>query len=109
MVRRLLGIRMYRAGDCVRTLLVYAEALDSADEGWLSAEDSFKQWIFEGGNPQSTPERIGYQRGKVRTQLKEAGVPDSERKRLWERRTHDGQPEMRLTLKTANIEFDEVD
>ena len=76
--------------ECVRVLAAYA--LVRRDEsytegGWLTAPESHQQWLKLGGNPNSGIERLGFERGKLRSQLRKAGVLDV--KDLFERKHPD--------------------
>jgi hypothetical protein len=64
-------------GEFVRTLFVYAQAREQGyvhDGGWLSRQDAHTQWVALGGNQESPEERIGWDRGKLRTQLSTQGA-----------------------------------
>ena len=64
-------------GEFVRTLEVYAAARRAdprPDGGWLGVREAFEAWLACGGLASSPPERLGWDRGKVRTALAEAGV-----------------------------------
>jgi len=64
-------------GECVRLLQVYAQARrdDGFDDGgWLTRTDAHAQWVALGGNPNSPPVRVGWDKGKIRSQLEAAGV-----------------------------------
>ena len=75
-------------GECVRVLAAYAVVRRDesyTDGGWLTAPESHQRWLDLGGNPASGIERLGFERGKLRSQLRKAGVMDV--KDLFERKT----------------------
>ncbi|MGC6417638.1 MAG: hypothetical protein ACON3Z_10990 [Bradymonadia bacterium] len=91
-------------GECVRVMAAYA--LPRRDEhysdgGWLTSIESHSRWLQLGGNPKSKPDRIGHERGKLRTQLHKAGV--LEVKKLFERRSSGANTTIRLGLAPENI------
>jgi hypothetical protein len=73
-----IGNRLARIeGEFARTLHVYAVArrADPRPEGgWLGVREAFEAWLGCGGLASSPPDRLGWDRGKVRTALAEAGV-----------------------------------
>ena len=95
-------------GECVRVLAVYANTrLDEHfdDGGWLSAQSSYQRWLGLGGNPNSNAERLGFERGKLRNQLRRQGVLDV--KGLFERQTSGYRTALRLSLNPDQIYFEE--
>ena len=63
-------------GEFVRTLCIYALARSEEhfnDGGWLSRKEAHQRWVAHGGNADSPEERIGWDRGKLRTQLSQHG------------------------------------
>ena len=91
-------------GECVRVLAVYA--LPRRDEhytdgGWLNSVESHSRWLALGGNPKSKPDRIGHERGKLRTKLNKAGVSDVQS--LFERRSSSFRTTIRLGLAPEHI------
>jgi hypothetical protein len=85
-------------GEPVRTLIVYAKARREEDElagGWLTIEDAYEGWLQLGGRRESKPERIAWERGKLRAMLAAQGVLGVETlfevrktRSLWENRLH---------------------
>jgi hypothetical protein len=63
-------------GEFVRTLHTYVTARlgDVERGGWLSMRQAWDAWLASGGHAASPPERMGWDRGKVRTALAAAGV-----------------------------------
>lgn len=83
-------------GEHVRVLIAYAlAARDDANGGWLTAEEAWASWRALGGNPQSPIDRIGWDRGRCRSQLSRAGVGGVDG--LFEARRMHGRPEVRIT------------
>jgi hypothetical protein len=91
-------------GGCVRVLVPYARARledDWAEGGWLNLEEAHQAWIASGGRPTSGSERLGWEKGRLRTKLADAGcigVAD-----LFEKRRMDDKWWARLTLPPARI------
>jgi hypothetical protein len=91
-------------GEFVRTLLIYAttrrdEHFD--DGGWLTRSEAHQRWLAQGGNPHSPEERIGWDRGKLRTHLAEAGA--SQLKHLFESTRTGSEVSIRLKLSPAQV------
>jgi hypothetical protein len=64
-------------GEPVRVLVPFIRArLDetSGDDGWLTVNSAWKGWMAAGGNPNSAPERLAWEKGRLRTQLARAGA-----------------------------------
>ena len=63
-------------GACVRLLQVYvqARALHDPAGGWLTPEEALAAWVQLGGPADARPERIAWERSKLRAQLSRAGV-----------------------------------
>ena len=96
---------MVRAtGECVRVLAAYAVVRRDesyTDGGWLTAPESHQRWLELGGNPASGIERLGFERGKLRSQLRKAGVMDV--KDLFERKTSGYRTMLRLSIPADEI------
>lgn len=93
-------------GECVRVLAAYALVRRDesyTDGGWLTAPESHKQWLKLGGNTNSGIERLGFERGKLRSQLRKAGVLDV--KDLFERKTSGYRTMLRLSTRADQIIF----
>lgn len=91
-------------GEFVRILLIYAMARRDEhfdDGGWLTRREAHERWISQGGNPHSPAERIGWDRGKLRTRLAEAGA--SQLKHLFERNRHGSEVSIRVRLSPAQL------
>ncbi len=58
-------------GECVRVLAVYLAARreSSPNGGWLTPDAAWEAWVDLGGNPESSPDRLSWERGKLRSQL----------------------------------------
>jgi hypothetical protein len=91
------------SGECVRVLTIYAQArLDQgANEGWLSTDRAYTTWIQAGGNPESARERIGWEKGKLRTRLAQSGAVQVAR--LFEGRRLAKHSESRLATSPLQI------
>ena len=63
-------------GECVRVLAVYAAArvANMPEGGWLTPDEAFAEWSALGGSTTSEPERIAWERARLRTQLSKGGV-----------------------------------
>ncbi len=92
------GRRAAVRGPCLRILAVYAEARlhDDADGGWRSAEDIRAAWIARGGQAQSHPDRVGWEKGRLRAAISRTGVVEATG--LFETRRRDGIVLTRLVL-----------
>jgi hypothetical protein len=79
-------------GAAVRALAPYALARRDGprdDGGWLSLQEAWTWWRDLGGRSTSAPDRLGWERGKVRTALAREGVRELDQ--LFEtRRTGEG-------------------
>ncbi len=56
-------------GECVRVLSVYARARARVADGWLTPHDAWDAWVTAGGNAASGPDRLSWERGKLRARL----------------------------------------
>lgn len=83
-------------GECVRVLAVY-QAAQCRGDGWLTRTEAWEQWVALGGNPASTPDRLGWERGKLRTQLARQGLLGVHE--LFESRTVERVWELRLAVR----------
>jgi hypothetical protein len=91
-------------GECVRVLLAYARARveDTIDEGgWLSRRELFQLWQQLGGHEHSSEERVGWEKGKLRTRLTRAGAVGAET--LFENRYFEGSALSRLVLPAERV------
>jgi hypothetical protein len=64
-------------GAAVRAVVPYALARRDGphdDGGWLTLREAWTWWCDLGGRAASAPDRLGWERGKVRTSLARAGV-----------------------------------
>ncbi len=82
-------------GECVRTLAVYALAR-SAGEGWRTRDEAYAAWRELGGAAGSDAVRLGWERGKLRSQLARQGALGV--RELFETRVVEGVHETRLAL-----------
>ena len=93
-------------GEFVRTLCIYALARSEEhfdDGGWLSRKEAHQRWVAHGGNADSPEERIGWDRGKLRTQLSQQGV--TKLKGLFEKNRSGSDVSIRLNLTPEQISF----
>ncbi len=91
-------------GEFVRTLYIYVTARrDDPDGGWLSVRDAYARWLAAGGFAGSGAERMGWDRGKIRTALAEAGVGGTSE--LFEVRRSDGETLCRITIPGTRLEL----
>jgi hypothetical protein len=91
-------------GAAVRALVPYAIARrDHRGEegGWLTLEEAWRWWVDIGGLKSSAPDRIHWERGKIRTQLARAGVRDLDA--LFETRRSSVETATRLCASPARI------
>jgi hypothetical protein len=58
-------------GECARVLHVYLRARRSEVPagGWLTPQEAWSEWVAAGGSAASPKERLGWERGKLRSQL----------------------------------------
>ena len=63
-------------GACVCLLQVYvaARATDSPAGGWLTPDEALAAWVELGAPADSRPDRVAWERAKLRAQLSRAGV-----------------------------------
>lgn len=64
-------------GECVRVLWAYCLArLDDVipEGGWLTRVEAHEGWLKLGGHESSTNERIGWEKGKLRSRLSQNGA-----------------------------------
>jgi hypothetical protein len=63
--------RAVARGECVRVLWIYLRARhdDAPQDGWMSPQQAWDAWIAAGGNRGSPRDRLGWERGKLRSQL----------------------------------------
>ena len=94
-------------GAPVRVLLSYANALADGpwtdSSGFLSTDEAFKIWVDCGGSPGSTAERIGWDRGKLRSMLVQEGVTGADK--LFLRKRTLRQWHHKINISPANISF----
>jgi hypothetical protein len=85
-------------GEFVRALHTYVTArlADTEREGWLSMRQAWDSWLASGGHAASPPERMGWDRGKVRTALAAAGVAGTSE--LFEVARVEGESRCRVSL-----------
>ncbi len=83
-------------GEAVRVLRVYMDARTQTEEGWLGFTGAFSAWCALGGNPERSPDRLAWERGKIRARLSRAGVGSVEG--LFEVRRVGPATEVRLAL-----------
>ncbi len=62
------GTRTIR-GEGARVLRVYASARLEFGDGWLAPVDAHAEWVAAGGRVDSSVDRLGWERGKVRSRL----------------------------------------
>jgi hypothetical protein len=88
------------SGECVRVLAAYAAARLEGD-GWLTREEAHDRWRALGGRATSGAARLGWERGKLRSQLAQQGVMGV--RELFEARLVDGVHEARLAIAPRQI------
>jgi hypothetical protein len=100
-----IGARTARIeGEFARTLHVYAVARRAdpePDGGWLGVREAFDAWLACGGFAGSPQDRLGWDRGKVRTALAEAGVAGASE--LFEVSRSEGVSRCRVSLPPARL------
>jgi len=92
--------------ECVRVLIPYAlarAANNPSTQGWITRDEVHAHWLRLGGKADSPTARIGWEKGKLRTQLAKRGAARVER--LIDNRRVDGITEGRLTILPENIEI----
>lgn len=82
-------------GACVRVLAAYLRARRTG-RGWLTRTEAFEAWVELGGKADSEPDRLGWERGKIKAQLAAQGVLGV--RTLFETRVVEGVWETRLTV-----------
>lgn len=91
-------------GESIRALLAYASvrSLEHYPEGgWLNSDEVFSKWLELGGNKTSSKERLGWERGKIRTLLSGKGTVGT--KHLFELKRKANAAEVRLNILAKNI------
>lgn len=90
------GAEVTIAGEHVRTLAAYVLARRElgAAGGWLTCEQAHERWRALGGNPLSSADRLGWDRGRCRSHLAREGVAGVEA--LFEARRRAGVSEIRV-------------
>jgi hypothetical protein len=85
-------------GEFVRALYTYVAARlgDPERGGWLSMRQAWDGWLASGGHAASPPERMGWDRGKVRTAFAAAGVAGTSE--LFEVARVEGESRCRVAL-----------
>ena len=99
------GCSVVVTGAAVLVLYAFVLAKQTSHpqvDGWMNTEEAFKKWLECGGNPESQPKRIGWEKGKLRTQLNKQGAIGLSA--LFEKRWVAGQPQTRIALNVDNIE-----
>ena len=71
------------------------------DGGWLSLSEAHRGWVAAGGRPDSPPQRISWDKGRLRSRLAALGVGDVAL--LFEKRRRDGRWQTRLRLDGARL------
>lgn len=91
-------------GESVRVLMVFAEVrmAGGPEGGWLTAVDAYDAWVSSGGNPKSGVDRLAWERGKLRTELRKRGLVAVEA--LFEKRGSGAAACVRLGLPTSRVE-----
>ena len=82
----------------IRVLAIYVRARleDPADEGWRTANDVWRAWVAAGGPADSAPERIGWEKGRLRSFIHREGWLDATG--LFETRRRDDMVVSRIAL-----------
>jgi hypothetical protein len=82
----------------VRVLAVYVQARISEPEdgGWRTAEAAWRAWVALGGPASSSPERLGWEKGRLRSAITRAGLVEATG--LFETRRRDGVVVSRVAL-----------
>lgn len=92
-------------GEFVRTLLTYAHARrQNSNGGWLDYASAFTLWLSLGGNAGSSKERLGWERGKIRTRLSSQGAMGT--KELFSLKRKGNAAQVRLVLDPGNISIE---
>jgi hypothetical protein len=95
-------------GSAVRSIVPYAIARRDhrgLDGGWLTLHEAWQWWVDIGGLATSAPDRLGWERGKVRTQLARAGVRDLDQ--LFETKRSAVETATRLNVRSAQVNVHE--
>jgi len=95
-------------GEVVRTLAVYAEARRDEhfeEGGWLTKEEAYGRWLNLGGSEKSKAERLGWDRGKIRSRLAKGG--GSGLKALFETKRGNQGTRVRLGMTPDQISVEE--
>ena len=75
--------------------------------GWLSLEEAHRGWVAAGGRADSPPERISWDKGRLRTRLAALGVGDVGF--LFEKRRRGGVWQTRLRISGERLGFKDYD
>jgi len=92
-------------GEFVRTLLTYAHARkQDSNGGWLDFGSAYAIWLSLGGNAGSSKERLGWERGKIRTRLNSQGAMGTTD--LFSLKRKGNAAQVRLALDPGNISIE---
>ena len=90
------------SGECARILWVYAKAKKEG-ANWLSTEEAFTDWVLIGGNPKSDPERLSWERSRLRRILSEQKADNASK--LFTRRKNGYEWQHSLVIPASNIQI----
>lgn len=93
----------------VRILLVYVTArlVDDPDGGWRTADTAWAAWVGLGGPSTSSPERLGWEKGRLRSAITRGGLVDAGG--LFETRRRDGAVVSRVALPPTRLAISKID
>ena len=90
-------------GACVKVLATYARAVIEGNP-WLRTADAHSAWVQRGGLAKSSPDRLAWERSKLRKKLAEQGVIQLDA--LFESRRKLDFTETRLSLEQEQLSID---
>ena len=95
--------------SAVKALAVYVQARleDDASGGWRTASAVWEAWVAAGGDASSTPPRIGWEKGRLRSAITRAGLVDATG--LFETRRRDGVVVSRIALPPQRLSLVALD
>ena len=88
------------SGEAVKILYLYASTIQDQNP-WVSTQEAYETWISHGGNPQSTMDRISWQRNKLCKRLEKENVQNS--RKLFARKKEGQEWTHKLNLIPQNV------
>ena len=88
------------SGEAVKILYIYASTIQDQNP-WVSTQEAYETWLSHGGNPQSTMDRISWERNKLCKKLEKENVRNS--RKLFVRKKEGKEWAHKLRLHPQNV------